>query len=145
MKKELSPEAIEVAAQWWTDILTTPATHNNGDPEGFGAAMADMESAKLPLPTDEQLKTFKETLITLIKEESERYQVVIVGTDYDPYPILAKAIEAAAIENPLFRFPWKTVLWLDHRDVRVRQGYKAETKTIWQKPTAQNQETDAVS
>ena len=134
-KKELSPEAIEVAAEWWTRVLTAPVKHDNGDPGGFGGVMADMASEKLAPPTNEQLRIFKETLMTLIREESEKVNVVIVATDYDPCPLLSKAGAEAGIESLLFRFPWKTVLWIDYRDVRVRCGYRGKTETIWEMPS----------
>jgi hypothetical protein len=134
MDRELPAEAIEAAAEWWTNVITAPVVHDSGDPAGYGTIMANDASQKVPRLTAEQLGIFKATLKTLIAEESKKQRMVIVATDYDPCPLLTEASRIAGIDDLIFRFPWKTVLWIDERDVRVRQGYRAETKTIWPKP-----------
>jgi hypothetical protein len=138
----MSPYAKEftAAAQWWGEQLKGLPGRNNGasaqdDPTGFGTAITLLAAASTPTADDVQIGRFVDALVKHLCEQAGERLVAgrrvhfSIGTDYHPDRELADAASAAGID--CYRFPWKTMMWIDPGFVRVSAGYQAEEEVIW--------------
>ena len=55
----------------------------------------------------------------------------VVSTDYGPDDVLKDAANKAHINGQMFRFPMKTIMWINPGRVEVRPGYAAQEITIY--------------
>ena len=124
------PEYTKVAANYWADSLQT-RDFNNDDELTSIFAMAIAGSKREY--TEEELKIFKESLSKDIYERVETYGTCTVDVDYGPCYFLAKAGKLINVDP--FDFSWKTSMIVTKEKVTVRDGYGADRKVLYQKPS----------
>lgn len=140
--------AAQAAAQWWTDRIRGPVTHDNGDRSFngfFATAVGGMIADRHPTPEGEQFDRFQRLLAehidTLLDAHSSRY--ISIGCDYGPDRHLADVAEVCGI--PLSRFPWKVNQSVHATHIVVSDGYAAPwvlawSAEDWDRPTCGSQE-----
>jgi len=147
------PKEIEVAAEWWTDLLRKGADWDNGEP--LHNALDSMLNKKSSTPlSEEHLKVFKDhlsqTLLSQIIDsiDSWRPSEPIWGSsnrgvciDYHAPAFLMNAAVAAGIKvSGTTTFGCKTCMHVNPGSVKVSQGYGAEWKVVWEgEPTSVEQ------
>ena len=135
---------IDAAVAWWSQQLQETSRHKTGDAMNDAFVSTVQNALNLSPLSVEQIRTFEETLrssiITLIEESgldlsdplSGSYHRV-VSTDYGPEDVLAHAAGVAHITYQDFRFPMKTIMWIDPGRVLVRSGYGGQEVVIYPK------------
>jgi len=83
-----------------------------------------------PVSKDSKDK-FIDTLCIKIEEMLGEHELVILSVDYTPCRALYDTAETAGIST--LNFPWKTVMWIREKNIRVRYGYCADIETIYEK------------
>lgn len=143
-------EAIaRAAAEWWGDRLLNrvdawqqfrDAGYFSQDAESFraglfGGGLVDMILEKSPPPTEEKVALFVERLAMQVLEHIERSRDtmrkdfwVTLSTDYHPCGIIMRAAEGLEIKNIDLRLPWKTCMWIEPDQIRVRDLVLWQTK-----------------
>ena len=123
----------EVAADWWTSRIRIPtsACFNNGETGCSGSiasllALINAESAQY---SEEDLANFENELADIISEVVTNHGSVILSCDYGPLGLLD---ELATKHNiPHRRFPWKTYMEINMREVKVQFGYNQPFTVIF--------------
>lgn len=123
-RKMQREEAIATAVNWWADAICYPEFDDGRMDMNsrIAAAMSSVLSIECKAQ-EEQILIFKEYLTNAIKKELKRKHTCTLSVDYEPEGILADAKEQANIKTP---FPWKTDMWVNEQEVRVRKGYHRE-------------------
>lgn len=136
-------EEIEVAVSWWVNVITRDRQkHDVGDLASNLEIRGFTPKNMKPL-TEEQIQIFSDHLRQSLVEhlsdcwyENEPTRggyVRAVMVDYGPAKILHDAATAAGMDFISFRFPMKTVMWIDPGKVSVAEGYGSEPKVIYEK------------
>lgn len=135
-------DEIDAAVSWWSQQLQGTAQHDVGD--SFNSMFASIAQSAMnlqPLPPG-QIQAFEAALRNVIIKMIEKSGIDlsdpsagsynrVLSTDYGPEEELAYAANKAGIRGAMFRFPMKTVMWINPGEVSVRPGYGAETITIY--------------
>lgn len=124
MEERLSKEQIDVAVNWWGDVICNPK-HDNGDDSRQGAMTSMLAAMATHTISEEQKDAFKEELVGLLKSELPLHGL---HCDYGADMTLSKAMEKANI--PGTNAPWKTNMNFHGGGVTVRYGYGAESETL---------------
>jgi hypothetical protein len=145
--------ALEAAADWWTDQLRKVPRLDNGDSSPRGAitwALGVSAAMSCPTLSEDQLATFRASLLGFLSGEASvqlrglrgvpsditmrdvrrRGSIEHLGCDYGPDAFLAQACAAAGFDGKM-RFPWKTTMWIQRGRVRVGEGYCAKPVEIY--------------
>jgi hypothetical protein len=130
---------IDAAINYWLEVLRRPLTQRkfdagDGDINAMAAAHNIIQGPGAP--DEAKLAVFAQALRRLAQEEitASRYQEAIIRTDYEPKDILDKAADEAGISthsNGLW--PFKTIVWVEPSLVKVKEGYGAEHRVLYQK------------
>lgn len=121
---------IEVAVNWWANLLDQGARQDNGD--AMTAVLMGMLSATIKPPKSEQIETFRAELTKGLRAAMEKPHFRSLYNDYGVDPILAEAAKAAGIEANCPPFPVKTCMWINKERVTVRYGYGAPETVLWE-------------
>ena len=124
-------EAATVAAKWWAGKIDGTCKHDNGD-RGFASLMANSMADMLNEPvTEEQLQKFQTALCERLESGDLHYMGYYIDLycDYSPDRTLREAADAAGISYR--NFPFKTCMWLNEKEVKVRDGYGAGQNVLW--------------
>lgn len=138
MKKE-----IEVAVEWWASQLREVPIMDNGD--FLQSAMLGFLAEPRETITEEQIEMFKESLTHQLEEQYKDHwndphvgsYWRAIGVDYDPDHALIQACDDAKIEW-VHRFPVKTMMWVNPKQVSVKVGYGASLQVIYQEEELPN-------
>lgn len=131
---------IAAAADWWASRLGGGRT-DAGEAE-LNVLLAG-ERSRTPKRTAEERAAFRAALLDTLEQhvaphwDSTSYRASAmraVKVDYDPAPELADAAAAAGIELGMGEMPVKTVMWIDHGAVTVKEGYGARRVLAWSSP-----------
>ena len=136
----INQKLLEAAADWWAEQITGRKLNWDNGAQNEGSAedrkmgsmmwmlgnLAAMQSRDKI--TDDQIKTFKKSLIEEIKKDAEKRDSVILAVDYHPERCLSEAARKAGIDE--YAFPCKTVMWIDPNKVSAKLGYGAAEKII---------------
>lgn len=126
MRKE-----IEVAVNWIADKFENPPIKDSGS--GVADLFASVIFDNGERPSKSMIKKFNIVLSDKI-EQDERFQdgrSVIIASDYGPCGILAKSLEESGMINFSKLYPWKTIVWVSKKSVKVQLGYRAEITRIF--------------
>lgn len=123
------PEAIIIAAQWWTNAITNPTLNSfcNGDRqsnESFMIMMMGHMNAMQNAATKEQLEQFCNLLAQRIENELAKTSRVELECDYGPDCILGETAEEVGINVCVF--PFKRRMHVTSDSVTVKDGYDAD-------------------
>jgi hypothetical protein len=130
-KDVLSTEAIEVAAEWWTNSLRgIPNKDNEGKGKlSDGALLMTLASVAKGLPSESDLVGFKQALIEAIQNERVWGEYLSLGVDYFPEDCLAAAAKVAGISE--LAFSSKTRMHVYPNKIHLKAGYGADWEIIW--------------
>ena len=123
------PENVRAAVDWWANAIQSPKFDNG---ESINAFITMMLYSSQKGISEEDLKTFKDTLALDIIAELQRNGRCTLSVDYNPCAILANAGNEIGL-NDMTSFPWKTWMNITEQEVEVSEGYGAPMKTIWSK------------
>jgi hypothetical protein len=144
---EVMNKEAEVAAKWWADILKQEDIHDNGEP--IGSYLANLGLSNLKPLSDEVVNNFRSALVTWLDEaiednkcagnwrESEPrfcsyFRAGWLNIDYNVHGILKNLALSVGIPEKelMFRFPIKTIMWVNPGEVEVRHGYGAGVEKL---------------
>ncbi len=121
------PEYVVAAIDWWANRVQSPK-FDAGKGMSFLAMMVPRVRKDY---SEEELKTFKDSLAKSILAEIESFGNCSLSVDYHPCAILANAGKTIALTD--VDFPWKTSMYITNQAVEVSEGLSGENKTIWSK------------
>ncbi len=125
------PEYVQVAVDWWANAIQEPTFDNGNDmnkSQGMISTMIYASNRKQL--SEEDIKIFKDVLAKEILEEMKKHNTCQIDVDYHPCLILLVAGEEIGLTN-MTDYPWKTFMYINEYEVKVRSGYDADIKTIW--------------
>lgn len=108
------PEYINVAIEWWGNIITAP----------------QMATNSIHAISQEKIAMFKTSLGESIKKEVSRYGRCIISVNYRPCTLLANAGTTIGI-SAMDSYPWKTEMFITEHEVRVSLRAGAY-ETLWE-------------
>ena len=123
------PPHIEAAINWWSQVIQ----HEQ--------PTIEVGSMRLPALskqfTTREIAAFRTVLAEQVMKNLNRTKIVILQVDYTPDDYLAKAGEAAGLNDALalFVFPSKTTMYITEDEVRVTKKDMGVTTSasIWKK------------
>jgi len=118
---------INAAVNWWAEAIQHPKMDNGTDE--LSMIMAMFGGVNKRQLTEPELQTFREALAKGIMDQMAYSKRVTLSVDYGPDRILGEA--GCTIGLGQFDFPCKTVMWITETEVRVRAGYGADERVIW--------------
>ncbi len=125
-------QEIEVAAEWWTDVIRGGAKQDNGDHLSAAIMEVFAEKNQQVIP-EEDLLGFKRELIKRLTDKKDS-NIIKLFTDYYPNQILQEAADAGGLKVTTLTFPCKTYMKIKKGEVQVEYGYRADFETIYPKP-----------
>lgn len=134
---------VNIAAQWWADILRAGARHAPGGESPDEHLWAAMARRDIPPLTDDQIDRFQLQLAlnmvsiwqsTWSQErptDEKNRPLRLLSVDYEPNDILSRsAFFAGFAKEQLDLFPEKTIMWVNPGSVRVSYGYGAPIEEL---------------
>ena len=120
------------AAKWWANQLRGTAKLDNGDPSNAGG-MALMLATLLQADekadqNNEHIDAFEQELTIILEREKDDY--FHLGVDYHPDHVLQEAATKAELNLGMTSLPWKTTMWIMSGEIKVSEGYGAESVAI---------------
>ena len=122
----LTEEQIEVAVNWWANVMKNPKFDNGDDSQQGGMAGMLATMGKQEVSVD-QTEKFKVELRKVL--EGGEVGPWGLSVDYHADQNLAKAMDAAGV--PRGNAPWKTSMTFRDGAVKVRYGYGAEQQQLY--------------
>ena len=104
-----SDKIINLAAQYWINIIKTGKDHDNGDNSFESFACSYLANKSTKELENEKLENFRKAFFEEFKKVIEKYHKengVSLYCDYHPDWILSEAAKKADINE--MQFPWKT-------------------------------------
>lgn len=119
-----SDKIINIAAQYWINIIKSGKDHDNGDNSFAGFICSHLANESTEELENEKLEKFRKAFFEEFKKvvkEYPRESEVNLYCDYNPGWVLSEAAEKAGINE--MQFPWKTgiVVGLDY--IREHKPY----------------------
>jgi hypothetical protein len=132
-KDFLSQEAIEVAAEWWTNSLRKLPNKDYGDKSKAAETtmLMALVNAAENLSSEAKLADFKAALVEAIQHEQVWGEYLTVNTDYFPEGCLADAAKIAGISE--LSFSMKTWMHIYPNEVHLMAGINSDWETIWER------------
>lgn len=121
---QLTTEQIEVAVDWWADVIQQPK-FDNGDNSVAGGMCMMLALKNASGVSPEQVEAFKSALSKRLTGEDEYFTL---GSDYGPEIVLDDVFSEAGISKS--NCPWKTVMYFQNGGVSVSYGYRADKKKL---------------
>ena len=125
--EEKYPAYVSAAVDWWANAIQSP-TFDYGDSKKSLIAM--MLYCEQKGHSEEEIKTFKNSLAKEIMVELQNNGHCTLSVDYHPCKILARAGETIGL-NDTISFPLKTWMNISEQEVEVSEGKGVPMKTIW--------------
>ena len=136
-ENKINKDLVESAVNYWSGFLRNPRgfVMDNGEPSQYALLNILAKSGAKSFP-EEGIEKFEDILRNYIKNALEREGSgrVDLDVDYHPCRVLSSCLDQAFGEkgyNSLTVFPCKTSMWIIDGTVKVSQGYRAETKTLY--------------
>ena len=130
MNKRIAKRIAKTMAKWWADKLreNQPArSEQAGIPGAQGAIIDALQSiVSKSKPTKDAILRFESELFKLLSELPDNTTYFSLGVDYNPHPMLAKALELANFgeqNGPSLVLPWKTFIAYNNGTLTSRSGY----------------------
>ena len=130
---------IEVAVNWWADVLLHGGRHDAGDAKID--MMASWASSKVERPDKRVVEKFRVSLAALTAcifvehwhedEPKIGSGLRTLSVDYGPDHTLRCALEYAGLRDGYMLLPIKTVMWISPESVKVRPGYSGQEVEIY--------------
>ncbi len=128
----MNKDVAQKAAKWWADQLRGTAKLDNGDPSETGGmvlALAMLLQADEKVDQDnENINVFEQELGAILESKDAEY--THLGVDYHPDHILQEAATKAELGLGMTSLPWKTTMWIQGGEIKVSEGYGAESVAI---------------
>lgn len=125
MTIQLTPQQINLAVNWWANVIQHPKFDAGADNPGLVIAEI-LALQNVQEISEEDLHIFRLRLANLL---SQPLTNDTLSVDYTPCLLLVAATQGTKI--PTSNFPWKTCMWFGQEStVSVSYGYRADTVTF---------------
>lgn len=123
-----SNKVINLAAQYWINIIKTGQDHDNGDYSFAGFLCSQLANDTAEEIDNERLESFRKAFFEEFKKTVEHYSItneISLYCDYHPGRVLSEAAEKANIDEA--QFPWKAGIVVGADHILERRPYANKT------------------